>query len=324
MLSIDLTLIYQIVGFFVLLFILNRLLYAPLRKVLQEREKNIEGTLQDAEAIESDLQGKLEEYDKRIQEAKAKAQEERARIRQEGVDKEREIIEEVRRTTAQEMERMKGEISKGAQDALAQLKEESSGLSREIAEKILGRRVASFLIIIGVPLSASLAFGAGGGDPDGAGGGSIWKVINFVILVVGIYIVWIKVIRGILADRREGIRKAIDEAKMAKDKAEKKSAEYEEKLRLLDSRVEEIFHELREEGEGEKQRIIDEAVRSAEKIKKQAQISADQEIKKANVSIKKEIARLAVEMAGEVLKKEVKPSDQERLIDETLNTIRLQ
>ena len=127
-----------------------------------------------------------------------------------------------------------------------------------------------------------------------------------------------------LAERREGIRKAMDEAKVARESAERKSAEYDGKLKLLDSRVEEIYRELREEGEGEKERIIAEAERGAEKIKEQARVSAEQEIKKANEYIKREVARLAVGMAGEVLKREVKPSDQERLIDESLKTISLQ
>ena len=332
MLTIDITLIYQIVGFFVLLFILNRLLYTPLRNVLEERKRRIGGTLEDAESIEADLQGKLAEYDKRIHEAKLKAQEERARIRQEGVVRERAITEEVRGATAQEMERVKGEIAKGTKDAVARLKDESSGFATTIAEKILGRTVASLLIMVGIPMIttviATVAFGAeGGGDGGEHGaeeGGSIWKIINFVILVVGIYIVWIKFIKGMLAERREGIRKAMDEAKVARDEAERKRAEYEGKLKLLDSRVEEIYRELREEGEGEKERIIAEAERGAEKIKEQARVSAEQEIKKANEYIKREVARLAVGMAGEVLKREVKPSDQERLIDESLKTISLQ
>ena len=332
MLTIDITLIYQVVGFFVLLFILNRLLYTPLRNVLEERKRRIGGTLEDAESIEADLQGKLAEYDKRIYEAKLKAQEERARIRQEGVVREREITEEVRGATAQEMERVKGEIAKGTQDAVARLKDESSGFASTIAEKILGRTVASLLIMVGIPMIttviATVAFGAEGGGHGGEHGaeegGSIWKIINFIILVVGIYIVWIKFIKGMLAERREGIRKAMDEAKVARDEAERKRAEYEGKLKLLDSRVEEIYRELREEGEGEKERIIAEAERGAEKIKEQARVSAEQEIKKANEYIKREVARLAVGMAGEVLKREVKPSDQERLIDESLKTIRFQ
>ncbi|MCP3676820.1 MAG: ATP synthase F0 subunit B [Deltaproteobacteria bacterium] len=332
MLSIDITLIYQVVGFFVLLFILNRLLYIPLQGVLEERKRRIGGALEDAESIEADLEGKLAEYDKRIQEAKLKAQEERARIRQEGVDREREITEEVRGATTQEMERVKGEIARGTQDAIARLKDESSGFARTIAEKIVGRTVASFLIMVGIPLLttvvATAAFGADGGGHGGEHGaeegGSTWKIINFVILVVGIYIVWIKFIKGMLAERRDGIRKAMDEAKVARESAEQKSAEYDGKLKLLDSRVAEITRELREEGEGERVRIIAEAERGAEKIKEQARVSAEQEIKKANEYIKREVARLAVGMAGEVLKREVKPSDQERLIDESLKTISLQ
>ncbi|MFQ5330261.1 MAG: hypothetical protein ACE5D4_09790 [Thermodesulfobacteriota bacterium] len=332
MLNIDITLIYQVVGFFVLLFILNRLLYTPLLNVLEERKRRTGGALEAAESIEATLEAKLAAYDKSIQEAKLKGQEERARIRQEGVVREREITEEARGSAAQEMGRVKGEIDKGTKDAVARLKGESGGFARSIAEKIMGRTVASLLIMIGIPMMTSLiatvAFGAEGGGHGGEHGaeegGSLWKIINFVILVVGIYIVWIKFIKGMLAERREGIRKAMDEAKVARENAERKSAEYDGKLKLLDSRVTEIARELREEGELEKERIIAEAERGAEKIREQARVSAEQEIKKANEYIKREVARLAVGMAGEVLKREVKPADQERLINESLKTIRFQ
>jgi len=332
MLTIDITIIYQVVGFFVLLFILNRLLYTPLQNILDERKRRIGGTLEAAESIEANLEDKLAEYDKRIQEAKLKGQEERARIRQEGVVREREITEEVRSATAQEMEKIKGEIERGTSAAVTELKGESSGFARSIAEKIMGRTVASLLIMIGIPMLttviASVVFGAEGGGHGGEHGaeegGSIWKIINFIILVVGIYIVWIKFIKGMLAERRESIRKAMDAAKEARESAERKSAEYDGKLKLLDSRVAEIASELREEGELEKKRIIAEAERGAEKIKEQARVSAEQEIKKANEYIKREVARLAVDMASEVLRREVKPSDQERLIEESLKTISLQ
>ena len=77
------------------------------------------------------------------------------------------------------------------------------------------------------------------------------------------------------------------------------------------------------EGQAEKARIIAEAAKSAEALKAQAKVAAEQEIKKARIEIREEAARVAVELAEEILKKELSPDDQARLVKGYLNNLRL-
>ena len=65
MIELNQTLILQIIGFFVLLYILNRLLYRPLQEILAEREKRISGTLSEASNIEEEVQKGLVDYERR-------------------------------------------------------------------------------------------------------------------------------------------------------------------------------------------------------------------------------------------------------------------
>ena len=118
-----------------------------------------------------------------------------------------------------------------------------------------------------------------------------WKIINFVILAVGVYLVWTKAIAKLLAKRSSEIKNAIEEARKAKDAADRNAAEYREKLSLLDRKVAEIHNELKLEGQAEKARIIAEAAKSAEALKAQAKVAAEQEIKKARIEIREEAAR---------------------------------
>ena len=99
--------------------------------------------------------------------------------------------------------------------------------------------------------------------------------------------------------------------------------DFEQKLILLDKKVEEIYKQIRAEGEIEKKRIIEEAMKLAEKIKEQTRFTAEQEIKKAREEIKGEIAQVAVEMAEEILRNEMTAADHERLIKEYLEKVRL-
>lgn len=64
----------QAVNFFILLFILNKLLYKPILKVLAERQRRIAEGLKNAEAIERRLNETNEKIDKMMAKASANAQ----------------------------------------------------------------------------------------------------------------------------------------------------------------------------------------------------------------------------------------------------------
>lgn len=319
MISLDLTLLFQIVGFFILLIILNRFLYRPVQRILEEREERIEGSLRKAAQAEKDVAEGIAAYEKKLKEAAVKGHEERNRIRQEGVEKEKAVLEVARAEAFKELSGIRTEIEASKKSALSGLSVEAKSLAREIAGKVLERNVVGFLII-GL-LLPSLAFAAEEGGHGSTG--MTWKIINFIILAVGVYLVWTKAISGLLAKRGSGIRTAIEEAQKAKDAAERNASEYREKLALLDSKVAEIHNELKLEGEAEKVRIIAEAEKSAEALKAQAKVAAEQEIKKARLEIRQEAAKVAVELAEEILKKELSPADQERLVKGYLNNLRL-
>lgn len=324
MISLDLTLVFQIIGFFFLLIVLNRFLYNPVLRILKERDEKIGGAMKKAAETEKEVETGLLSYEKRIKEAAVKGHEERNRIRQEGLNREKELLEAARVEAAKELTSMRGELSKSKDSALASLKEESRTISKNIAEKILERKVVLFLITFGLTaLLPALGSAAEGEHAQGGGAGGTWKIINFVILAVGVYLVWTKAIAGLLNKRSAEIKKAIDDAKEAKDTADKKAAEYKEKLALLERRISEIHAGLKLEGEAEKQRIIEEAGKASERVREQARVAAEQELKKAKIEIRAEVARLAVEMAEEILKKELKPEDQDRLVRGYLNNLRL-
>lgn len=142
MIELNSTLLYQIVGFFALYFVLNALLYKPVLKILEEREKNIAGRKKEALELEAGLQKRMADYEKRLKDAKAKAQEERHRIRQQGIDKEREILENARRDSQDSLAQAKAKLEQDVKVALISLKQESKIISKDIAGKILERKAA--------------------------------------------------------------------------------------------------------------------------------------------------------------------------------------
>lgn len=319
MISIDYTLLIQIIGFFILLVVLNQFLYKPVQRILKEREEKIEGSIKKAAQTDKEIADGVIAYEKKLKEAAVRGNEERAKIRQEGVEKEKTTLDAARAEAFKELTGIRNEIQASKKSAIAGLGTEAKALARDIAGKVLERNVVGFLII--ALLVPSLAFASSeGGHGDS---GMTWKIINFVILAVGVYLVWTKAISGLLTRRGSEIKTAIAEAQKAKEAADRNAAEYRAKISVLDSKVAEIHNELKLEGEAEKARIIAESAKSAEALKAQAKVAAEQEIKKARIEIREEAARLAVQLAEDILKKELSPADQERLVKGYLNNLRL-
>ena len=320
MLEINVTLIYQLVVFFILLVVIKRFLLEPVLNVLEKRDREISGRRTEAVDVETAVEQGLMDYDKRLRDATAHAQEERARIRQQGLDRERELIDAARNEAMGELAKIRDEVASSKDSALEKLKAEAKDLSTSIAEKVLDRKLQGIVMVPFFLLMPALAFASEGGP----GGGMGWKLFNFAILAAGLYYVWIKYIKTALEQRTVDIEKAIENAKTLKSEAEAKKVEYEAKLALLDKRVGEIEQELKLEGEAEKKRIIAEAEVNAARLKEDAKLTAAQEIKKARAEIHREVASYSVEMAAEILKKEIKGEDQERLVEDYLQRLRLE
>ncbi len=149
-----------------------------------------------------------------------------------------------------------------------------------------------------------------------------WRVLDFAVLAA--ILVWALKkadVKGSLKARRDGIEKALQEAVLARETAEKKLAEYQGKLAKANEEIEAISTAIREEGQKEKERIIAEAKATAEKIKEQARQTADQEVLKARAELRAEAARLAVQLAEQTLKEKINKDDQDRLVGEYLTKV---
>lgn len=142
MIEINITLLMQVIGFFVLLFVLNGLLYKPVLGILDERKERIDGSKKEAERLQKDVQDKADAYEKKLNDARAKAQEERLKTRQEGIEKERLILDGARSEAQENLSNAKTKLEQEIKSIMAGLKGEGVAISREIAEKILGRKAA--------------------------------------------------------------------------------------------------------------------------------------------------------------------------------------
>ncbi len=324
MIDLDITLIYQSIGFLVLIFIVSTLLTKPFLRILSERRDKIDGARAEAERIEEGVESGMGAYNERLKEATAHGLEIRGKLRAEAAKAEQEILESAKKEANTYLSDVRGELQKEKESALTTLKEEAKSLSSDIAGKVLNRKLVSIILPLLLTLVPALAFGSTeGGHDDGGGSGMYWKIGNFILLVILLYIAWKKGIKGGLEQRSDDIKNALEEARRVKESAEAKEREYKTKLQELEGSLGDVEKNLRHDGEVEKEKIIRDAEALSEKIKDQARLVVGQEVHKAKLEIQKEVATLAVEMAEDILKKEISDDDQKRLVKDYLERVRL-
>ncbi|MDA8171330.1 MAG: F0F1 ATP synthase subunit B [Nitrospiraceae bacterium] len=170
-----------------------------------------------------------------------------------------------------------------------------------------------------VPVQAALA--AGSPEAGGQWKEWLWKIINFVILVGVLAYFAKKPLADYLKARTAAIAKGIEDARVAREAAEKALKEVEERLRLKDKELEEILRTATKSGEAEREALIKESERMSQKIAEHADAYVSFELNKAKDAIRKEAAELAVELAAKKLPRKVTPEVQKKLIEDAISQL---
>jgi F-type H+-transporting ATPase subunit b len=106
------------------------------------------------------------------------------------------------------------------------------------------------------------------------------------------------------------------EAAAAREAAEKKFQEYATKLDKATGEIEQISEMIRSQGFSEKERIVAEARKAAEKMKEDTQTRMEQELKKASQQLRSETVRLSTQMAEELLRKHIQATDHQAMVED--------
>ena len=141
MLNIDYTLIIQIANFLFLLFILNILLYKPIRQILSQRKEEMDSFV----GMIGDFEDKSAQSKTALEENKAEATKqglkEKETLKGEGSDQEKNLVKGATSEASEKLDQARDEIAASMVRARQTLEKELGLFSRELAQKILGRSV---------------------------------------------------------------------------------------------------------------------------------------------------------------------------------------
>ena len=139
MVTIDKTLLFQMINIIILMFLLNGVLYKPIKNILKERAKKMLGMQSDVAKFEKNAQLRQEEVDAKMAKAsgKAKAALDAARADAQAVGDEK--MASIKAEVDVFKNTQLAEINTQISQARAGLKANLEGFATDMASKILGR-----------------------------------------------------------------------------------------------------------------------------------------------------------------------------------------
>jgi F-type H+-transporting ATPase subunit b len=139
--DVDLTFLVQLVLFVGLMLVLKPVLFDPMLRLFEERERRIEGAKLQARKIDEKSASALARYESEMSVARAAGNAERDKIRAEGIAREQEILATVRAATSKVIDQGKDAAQAEAERVRAALKGQAVEMARDLASRVLGREV---------------------------------------------------------------------------------------------------------------------------------------------------------------------------------------
>jgi len=139
----NVTSLYVIVAFVASCWILNRFLFAPLTTILDARERDEREAETAYTASLAALESAVAAGEARLSDARREALRSREALRTQGLTELEQRLGDANLRAAAALARGTGEIEQQARDVARTLPDRARGLARDLAEKILGRKLAA-------------------------------------------------------------------------------------------------------------------------------------------------------------------------------------
>ncbi len=139
MIKVDVSVFIQIVNFLFLIWAMNLVLYKPIRKVLLERKKKVEGLEQSIENFNINAQEKEDAFASGIKDARSKGQIEKELLLSAAQNEEKQLLEKINKKAQDDLAQMRDKIAIEAENVRSSLHNEVDAFANAIGQKILGR-----------------------------------------------------------------------------------------------------------------------------------------------------------------------------------------
>lgn len=126
-----------LLNFLVLLYFLNIILFKPLIKLFKNREESIKGSLDTAKEMDKKKEDAVSLMNRELKEARKKASEIFENMRKDGLNRQREMLEEAGKQAHDFIASAKAELKTEAENARKRLRPDVEKFSEEIVKKLV-------------------------------------------------------------------------------------------------------------------------------------------------------------------------------------------
>jgi len=141
LITINATLLHQLVAFLIFMFIMNRIMFRPLRSVMGERESFMEKIKVDTADAAKEFERLTDELSAREAKIRTEAHEVRQELEASGSREAADIFDATRQEVEALKEKTELEINTQISEARTHLQKQSEALAVDIMEKLLDRRL---------------------------------------------------------------------------------------------------------------------------------------------------------------------------------------
>ncbi len=142
MIDIDWTLYAQLINFLLLVFLLNVVLFRPIRSIIRDRQAKILGQEAEINLLSDQGRSLEDEIKEKLVEARRAGAGARENLKQEGAQAEATLLEEVKRQAELEWATVEKKIKADMAKARASLQTQAQSFAQLLATKILGRELS--------------------------------------------------------------------------------------------------------------------------------------------------------------------------------------
>ena len=132
---------WEIISFAILLFLLARYVFPPLRDQINKRQREIEGSIDEAQKTRAEAQELLTEYRRQINEARGEARQILDESRKQGEAQRERAKKEAREEADRIIERARNEIDRERENAIRGVRQEVADMVVVATERVLRRSI---------------------------------------------------------------------------------------------------------------------------------------------------------------------------------------
>lgn len=138
MIDLNITLVFQLINFFIAIFLLNYLLIRPVRSIIKKRNDILDNLAEETDHFYNEAVSRLADYEAKLVQARQEAGKNREEEKSQALAELQAIVGEAEKSAKELLEENRKVIHGQAHEALAQLRDGIDNFSTRLGDKLLG------------------------------------------------------------------------------------------------------------------------------------------------------------------------------------------